>query len=98
VSAAVARHVGARHVVITDANPERLALAAGVADVVPVDTSKEDLASVMDQLGMKEARRQARDERCPCCIPARAFQIDWATIVFRMITVKGIYGREMFER
>ena len=30
-------------------------------------------------------------------IPARPFQVDWAKIVFRMITVKGIYGREMFE-
>jgi D-arabinose 1-dehydrogenase-like Zn-dependent alcohol dehydrogenase len=43
MAAAVARHVGARHVVITDVNPKRLALAAEVADVLPVDVSKEDL-------------------------------------------------------
>ena len=36
MAAAVARHVGARHVVITDVNPKRLALAAEVADVVTV--------------------------------------------------------------
>src|SRR6266481_3228638 len=54
MAAAVARHVGARHVVITDVNPKRLALAFEVADVVPVDVSKEDLASVKQRLGMKE--------------------------------------------
>src|SRR6187551_3248902 len=46
MAAAVARHVGARHVVITDVNPARLRLAAEVADVVPVNVAEEDLASV----------------------------------------------------
>ena len=54
MAGAVARHVGARHVVITDINPKRLALAAEVADVVPVDVSKEDLKSVMGRLKMAE--------------------------------------------
>ena len=54
MSAAVARHVGARHVVITDVNPYRLALASDVADVVPVDVTKQDLRSVMQGLRMKE--------------------------------------------
>ena len=64
MSAAVARHVGARHVVITDVNPARLALAAEVADVTPVDVSKEDLRSVAAKLGLKEGfRRRPRDER-----------------------------------
>ena len=54
MAAAVARHVGARHVVITDINPRRLALAAEVADVTPVDVSREDLRAVMGALGMKE--------------------------------------------
>src|SRR6202142_2199269 len=44
MAGAVARHVGARHVVITDVNPLRLKLAAEVADVTPVDAAKEDLA------------------------------------------------------
>ena len=52
MAAAVARHVGARHVVITDINPDRLALAAKVADVVPVNVATEDLKSVMAKLGM----------------------------------------------
>ena len=54
MAGAVARHVGARHVVITDINPLRLKLATEVADVTPVDAAKEDLADVMTRLGMKE--------------------------------------------
>ena len=30
-------------------------------------------------------------------LPARPIQIDWAKVVTHMITIKGIYGREMFE-
>ncbi|MEM0969149.1 MAG: zinc-binding dehydrogenase [Verrucomicrobiota bacterium] len=30
-------------------------------------------------------------------IPAEAYPIPWEKIVFRMLTLKGIYGREMFE-
>ncbi|MBC7477476.1 MAG: alcohol dehydrogenase catalytic domain-containing protein, partial [Pseudorhodobacter sp.] len=54
MAAAVARHVGARHVVITDVNPVRLALAAQVADVTPVNVTVEDLRSVMGRLKMSE--------------------------------------------
>ena len=54
MAAAVARHAGARHVVITDVNPQRLALAEQVADVVPVNVAEEDLRDVMDKLGLKE--------------------------------------------
>ena len=54
MSAAVARHAGARHVVITDVNPHRLSLASDVADVVPVDVSREDLRFVTQRLGIKE--------------------------------------------
>ena len=53
MGAAVARHVGARHVVITDMNPERLQLATEVADVVPVNIKEQKLRDVMDKLGMK---------------------------------------------
>jgi threonine 3-dehydrogenase len=30
-------------------------------------------------------------------IPDREMSIDWRTVVFNMLTIKGIYGREMFE-
>ncbi|KIX16569.1 L-threonine 3-dehydrogenase [Paracoccus sp. 228] len=54
MAAAVARHVGARHVVITDVNRTRLDLAARVADVVPVNVASEDLPSVCARLGMRQ--------------------------------------------
>ena len=59
MAAAVARHVGARHVVITDVNPRRLALAAEVADVTPVDVSREDLRATMARLKMAKVSTSA---------------------------------------
>jgi threonine 3-dehydrogenase len=116
MGAAVARHVGARHVVITDVNPERLRLATEVADVVPVNVATEDLRAVMDRLGMKEGfdvglemsgAPAALDQMIDHMVmggriallgvPARPFIFDLGKIVFRMITLRGIYGREMFE-
>jgi threonine 3-dehydrogenase len=116
MSAAVARHVGARHVVITDINSSRLALAAEVADVVPVDVSKEDLNAVQSRLGMREgfdvglemsgasaAFEQIVDHLvmggkvAMLGIPPRPVQVDWTKIIFKMLNVRGIYGREMFE-
>src|SRR5574343_390678 len=54
MAAAVARHVGARHVVITDVNPARLELAAQVADVTPVNVAETDLRSVYPSLKMSQ--------------------------------------------
>src|SRR5258707_12014834 len=54
MAGAVARHIGARHVVITDINLKRLKLAEEVADVVAVDVSKTDLKETMDRLKMTE--------------------------------------------
>jgi threonine 3-dehydrogenase len=116
MSAAIARHVGARHVVITDINPTRLALAATIADCVPVDVSKEDLGDVRARLKMREgfdvgfemsgsepAFRQIADNLvmggkiAMLGLPSKPFPVDWAKLVFKMITIKCIYGREMFE-
>ncbi len=54
MAAAVARHAGARNVVITDVNQDRLSLAAQVADVMPVNVANEDLQDVMNRIGLKE--------------------------------------------
>jgi threonine 3-dehydrogenase len=116
MAAAVARHAGARHVVITDINPVRLELAARVATVTPVDVSREDLRDVMARLRMKEgfdvglemsgapqAFQQMLDfmlmggRIAMLGIPSAPFPVDWNRIVFKMLTIKGIYGREMFE-
>ena len=116
MSAAVARHVGARHVVITDVNAARLTLAAEVADVVPIDVSKEDINDVKARLGIKEGFDVGLEmSGAPAAfeqmlehlimggkiamlgIPTKPFAVDWTKLVFKMLTVKGIYGREMFE-
>lgn len=116
MAAAVARHVGARHVVITDLNPQRLKLAAEVADVVPVNITAEKLRDAMEGLGMREgfdvglemsgapaALGQMIDHMVMggrialLGVPAQPFIFDLGKVVFRMITLKGIYGREMFE-
>lgn len=54
MAVAVARHVGARHIVITDVNPYRLELARKMGATRAVDVSKEDLKDVMKELGMTE--------------------------------------------
>ncbi|TMM52553.1 L-threonine 3-dehydrogenase [Sulfitobacter sabulilitoris] len=116
MAAAVARHVGARHVVITDVNPDRLALAAQVADVVTVDVTRQDLRDVITSLKMKQGfdvglemsgNQQALDQMVEAMtmggriamlgIPPGKSPVDWSRIVFKAITIKGVYGREIFE-
>ena len=116
MAAAVARHVGARHVVITDVNQDRLDLAARVADVVPVNVARQDLKSVESGLKMKEGfdvglemsgSQVALDQMVENLvmggriallgIPPGKSPVDWSRIVFKAITIKGVYGREIFE-
>src|SRR6266404_1380540 len=50
----IAKHAGARHVVITDINPYRLDLAKKMGATVALDVRTEKLADAMKKLGMKE--------------------------------------------
>jgi threonine 3-dehydrogenase len=116
MAAAVARHVGARHVVITDVNPDRLALAEKVADCRPVNVAQEDLRDVIAGLKMKQGfdvglemsgSQAAFDQMVGALvmggriallgIPPGKSPVDWSEIVFKAITIKGVYGREIFE-
>ena len=116
MAGAVARHVGARHVVITDVNQTRLDLAAAVADVTPVNVATTDLRDVMAGLkivqgfdvGMEmSGNQQALDQMIEAMvmggriamlgIPPGKSPVDWSRIVFKAITIKGVYGREIFE-
>ena len=116
MAAAVARHVGARHIVITDVNPDRLALAARVADVVPVNVAEESLQDNISRLKMREGfdvglemsgNQAALDQMVEALvmggriallgIPPGKSPVDWSRIVFKAITIKGVYGREIFE-
>ena len=54
MAAAIARHVGARHVVITDMNDYRLDLAKQMGATRTVNVTKEKLEDVMEELGMTE--------------------------------------------
>jgi threonine 3-dehydrogenase len=54
MAVAIAKHVGARNVVITDVNPYRLELAKKMGATRTVDASKEKLPDVMRELGMTE--------------------------------------------
>ena len=54
MAAAVARHVGARHVVITDINDYRLDLAKKMGATRTVNVSREKLPEVMNEIGMSE--------------------------------------------
>ena len=116
MAAAVARHAGARHVVITDLNDDRLTLAGRVADVVPVNVTRQSLAEVSASLGMDQGfdvglemsgSQVALDQMVEALvmggriamlgIPPGKSPVDWSRIVFKAITVKGVYGREIFE-
>ena len=116
MAAAVCRHVGARHVVVTDVNDYRLELCNQVADAVTVNVSRQDLRSEMDKLGMREGFDVGLEmSGAPAAfeqmtkhlimggkiamlgIPSGKMPVDWNAIIFKALTIKGIYGREMFE-
>jgi threonine 3-dehydrogenase len=116
MAAAVAKHVGARHVVITDVNEYRLDLATKMGATRAVNVSEQSLREVMDELGMTEgfdvgmemsgvpmafkdmvANMNNGGKIAMLGIPGEDMAIDWSQIIFKGLTIKGIYGREMFE-
>jgi len=116
MAAAICRHVGARHVVITDVNDYRLELARKMGAHRTVNIAKEKLADVMPELNMVEgfdvglemsgvpaAFRDMLDvmnhggKVAMLGIPPAETAIDWTKVIFKGLTIKGIYGREMFE-
>lgn len=116
MAAAVARHAGARHVVVTDVNPWRLELARAMGATRVVDVRTEKLAAVQRAMGMREGFDVAMEmsgnpaafrdllanmahggKVAMLGIPTAELAIDWNTVVFNMLTIKGIYGREMYE-
>lgn len=113
---ALAKHSGARHVVITDLNEERLELARSVGADRALVPSKEALAEAMSDLRIREgfdvglemsgapAALQTLVDYCNhgatlalLGLPAGPFAIDWGKVITRMLTIKGVYGREMYD-
>jgi threonine 3-dehydrogenase len=116
MAAAVATHVGARNVMITDVSDERLDLAGKVGVTLPVNVSRSSIAEGMRQLHLREGfdvglemsgnPTAVRDMIASMThggriamlgLPSEEFSIDWAKVVTSMITIKGVYGREMYE-
>jgi len=116
MAAAVARHAGARHIVITDVNPKRLKLAEKMGVTLAVNSGETRLAEVQKKLGMKEGfdvglemsgnqdafremlSNMSHGARIAMLgIPPHEMAIDWRQVIFNMLTIKGIYGREMYE-
>lgn len=117
MAVAIAKHAGARYVVITDMNDYRLNLARQMGATVAHNVkSGRTLAAVQKDLGMTEgfdvglemsgspaAFRDMIDNMCHggkiamLGIPSEQMAIDWNKVVFSMLTIKGIYGREMYE-
>jgi threonine 3-dehydrogenase len=116
MAAMVARHNGARFVVITDVSDYRLELARKVGVTRAVNVRTTTLAQVQQDLGMKEGFDVAfemsgqasalRDTIANMShggriailgLPDHSFEIDWTQVVFKMLTVKGVYGREIFD-
>ncbi|MFE1173920.1 L-threonine 3-dehydrogenase [Streptomyces sp. NPDC058773] len=116
MAAAVARHAGARNVMITDVSEERLALARKAGVTLALNVADATIADGQRQLGLREGfdiglEMSGRPEAmCDMIanmthggriavlgLPSEQFPVDWSRIVTSMITIKGIYGREMFE-
>jgi threonine 3-dehydrogenase len=116
MAAAIARHAGARHVVITDVNPFRLELARKVEVTLAVNPTETTLEQVQKDLGMKEgfdvglemsgnpmAFEQMLENMCHGgkiallgILPPHT-AVNWDYVIFNSLTIKGIYGREMYE-
>ena len=116
MAAAVARHAGARYVVVSEPNPVRRAIAERMGATIAVDPRERDLREVATGLGMVEgfdvalemsgnpaAIRSAMDNMAHggsiaiLGIPTQDISIDVNEIVFKLLTIRGIYGREMYE-
>jgi threonine 3-dehydrogenase len=116
MAAAVARHVGARHIVMTDVNEYRLKLAEKMGATLAVSTEQMSLDAVMKKLNMKEGfdvglemsgNPQAFNDMIKHMNHAGKVAllgflphntgIDWSQFILKGLTMKGIYGREMYD-
>jgi threonine 3-dehydrogenase len=116
MATAVARHAGARFVVVSEPNAFRRGLAAQLGATRVVDPRAETLSDVQRELGMVEGfdvvlemsgnPAALRDALANMAhgggmailgIPTDEIAIDMSKVVFNQLTLRGIYGREMFE-
>jgi len=116
MATAICRHVGARHITVSDINPYRLELAREAGANRVVNPLEKSISAVIPELNMKEGfdvglelsgnpsafRDMIDNMRNGGCISLLGFlpdetQINWNKVIMNSITLKGIYGREMYE-
>src|SRR4029077_7649348 len=116
MATAVARHAGARHVVVSEPNAYRRELASKMGATLTIDPRERPLESAFAELDMVEgfdvalemsgnasALRAAIGSMAPVGgiailgIPSEEIALDVNAIVFKQLTLRGIYGREMYE-
>ena len=116
MATAVARHAGARHVVVSEPNAYRRAIATRMGASLAIDPRERSLESAFLELDMVEGFDVALEMsgnptalRAAIAamahgggiailgIPTEEISLDINAIVFKMLTVRGIYGREMYE-
>jgi threonine 3-dehydrogenase len=116
MATAVARHAGARHVVVSEPNAFRRELALKMGASVAVDPGERALPDLFAELDMVEGfdvalemsghpsalraalAAMAHGGRVAILgLPADEIALDVGEIVLKMLTLRGIYGREMYE-
>ena len=116
MATAIARHAGAKHVVVTDLSDVRLDLARAAGADLVVNSAHTRLKDAQRTLGMREgfdiglemsgapaavaemlANMNHGGKVAMLGLPKDDYAITWGRVITHMITIKGIYGREMFE-
>ena len=116
MASAIARHVGALRIVVTDMNEQRLQLAEKLGATLALRPPEGGFNDIMESLGMKEGFDVALEmsgsvhafkdilstmnnggKIAVLGIPPEPFLTDWNTIILKGMTIRGIYGRRIFE-
>jgi threonine 3-dehydrogenase len=116
MATAVARHAGARHIVVSEPNAFRRELAVRMGATMAIDPRERALPDVFGDLDMVEGfdvamemsgnARALRDAIGSMAhgggvailgLPTEDISLDINMVVMKMLTLRGIYGREMYE-
>ena len=115
MSVAIAKHIGARNIVITDKNDNKLDRAMKLGATKAINITKEKIKDCYDELKIKEgfdvgfemsgAAAGFNDMVDHMChggkiallgLVPKDSVINWDKVIFGGLTIKGIYGREMY--
>jgi len=116
MGALIARHIGARKIVITDISDYRLDLAKKIGIQHTVNVAKSTIQETMKKIGIEEGfgvglEMSGHGAGINQMIDAMNWGgkiallgiipdgvgIAWSKVIFRSLTLEGIYGREMYE-